>query len=547
MEQRILKKQTIIQGALILTLAGIIIRVMAVGYKIPVGRLLGAEGLGIFAIPNQLYFIFWTVSSAGIPVAVARLISDKIARGQYSDAYRTFKVAFTAMFIAGIFFSLLLFFGAPWLVKWGLVKNPNSYYGLLAISPVIFFAALTSSFRGLFQGLQNMYPVATSQVVEQFFLVVGTVLFSYLLYPKGLAMAAAGANFGAVPGAVAATIIMAYYYLKYRGSFLEMAEKDTSGERERPLSLLKKILLVSIPVSFASVAMAVTGFVDNIIIIDRLEFAGYSIKESTAFYGQFNQMAFSFVNITIAFALSLGTSIVPSVAEAYGTNNISQIKRQASTAIRLSMLTTLPAAAGLIALAPQLTYLIYKDAEAGIPLAFLAPSIIFWGVHLVLSGVLQGLGRADIPVINLLIGIAARLSITFFLTPTPLGIRAAALGTVVMYVLSSTLNIISIKRMVGLNLNISSVFIKPALASLLMGLAAWKTYEWALTLLGHEYLATTAAILAGFIVYPVLAFIFGSVKSDDVKLVPRIGTRAAAILYKFETGRDSLLARMGKK
>ena len=544
MASRALKKQTIIQGAVILTLAGIFIRILAVGYRIPVGRLLGGEGLGIFAVPNQVYFIFFTISSAGIPVAMARLISEKISHGCYRDAYRTFKVAFASMFIFGLLFSLLLFFGASWLVESGLVANPASYYGLLAISPMIFFAALTSSFRGLFQGLQNMSPVAVSQVGEQVMLVAGTVLFSYLLMPKGLALAAAGANFGAVPGAVAATLIMIFYYYRHRDSLMEMVDRDTSEYREKAFTLLKKILAISVPVSFASVAMSITGFIDNKLIIDRLQMVGYTLNEATNLYGQINQMAMSFVNISIVFALALGTSIVPSVAESFGANNKMQIQKKASEAIRLSLITTLPAAAGLMAVAPQLTDLFYAEKAAGIPLMVLAPSVAFWGVHLVLSGVLQGLGRADIVIINLLAGIAARIAITYFLVPTSLGIRAAALGTVAMFLVSSTLNYLAVKRMVGLNVNIPSAVLRPGAASLLMGLAVFQLYRWGLALLGHAYLATVAAILGGAVIYPVLAVVMGAVRSDDVKGLPRIGSRAATLLTAYETRRDRLVSRL---
>lgn len=539
-------KQTIIQGALILTLASILIRVLGAVYRIPLGRLLGDEGLGIYAVPNQFYLLFFTISSAGIPVAVARLVSEKVSAGLYRDAYRTFRVSFAAMFSVGLFFTLLLYFGASWLVDTGLVANPASYYGLLAIAPVIFFSAVTASLRGLFQGLQYMSPVAVSQVADQVMLVVGTILFSYLLLPGGLALAAAGANFGAVPGAVAATAIMAFYYFKYRGGLLELARRDTSQYREEAWSLLKKILAVSVPISFASVAMAITGIIDNKLIIDRLQLVGYSQQQATALYGQFNQMAMSFINISIAFAFSLGTSLVPSVAESYGAGHRQHIRQQASTAIRLSLLTTLPAAAGLYALAPQLTQFIYGNSEAGIPLAALAPAVIFWGVHLVLSGVMQGLGRADIPVYNLLAGIAFKIAITYYLIPSPLGIRAAALGTMTMFVVSSVLNIISVKRMVGLDIDFSHSVLRPGLASVIMGLGVWEVYRLSLPLLGHQYFATMAAMLAGLVLFPVLAVLSGSIRPEDLRSIPGIGSRAFTLLTAYETRRNRFWARIKK-
>jgi stage V sporulation protein B len=537
-----LTKQTIIQGALILTLAGLLIRILGAVYRIPLGRLLGDEGLGIYAVPNQFYLLFFTISSAGIPVGVARLVSEKISAGQYKDAYRSFKIAFIAMLSAGVFFSLLLFFGASWLVESGLVANPASYNGLLAISPVIFFAAVTASFRGLFQGLQYMSPVAASQVADQVMLVAGTILFSYLLLPGGLALAAAGANFGAVPGAVAAALIMVFYYFRHRSTIMDMVSQDISERREKTLSLLKKILAVSIPISFASVALAITGIIDNKLIIDRLQMLGYTQQQSTAFYGQFNQMAMSFVNISIAFAFSLGTSLVPPVAEANGSGNYWQIGLQAASAIRLSLLTTLPAAAGLYALAPQLTLFIYANRDAGIPLAALAPAVIFWGVHLVLSGVLQGLGRADIPVYSLLAGIAVKIAMTYYLTPTPLGIRAAALGTVAMFVVSSALNFAAVSRMVGLRINFYSTVLQPGIASLAMGAAVREVYGWGLALFNHNNsLAAAAALLAGMAIFPVLASLSGSIRSEDLAGVPVIGPRAARLLSACESRRNRLL------
>lgn len=541
---RTIKKQTIIQGAIILTLASILIRLLGAVYRIPLGRMLGDEGMGIYGIPNQAYNIFFTIASAGIPVGVSRLVSSKMASGHYRDAYRTFKVSLAAMFAAGITFSLLLFFGAPWLIKTGLVANPASYYGILAIAPVIFFASVVSAFRGLFQGMQNMTTVAASQVVDQVMLAICTTLFSYLLLPQGLAMAAAGGNLGAVPGTVAGTLFMVFYYLRHRGDILEMAGRDTSGQQESALELLKKILAVSVPVSLASVALAITTFIDNTLIINRLQVAGHSLQQATALYGQFSQFAMSFVNITIAFALSLGTSLVPSVAESYSTGNKKRIGQQTITAIRLSLLTSLPAAAGLYFLAPQLTSLVFDNKEAGVPLAALAPSIVFWGVHLVLSGVLQGLGRANIVVINLLVGIGVRIGITYFLTATLLGIKAAPIAIMAMFIISSALNYLAVRRMVEVRINFLSLVYRPAVASLLMGLAVFKIYWWALPLLGHEYLATITALLAGLFLYPLLAPVLGAIHSEDLRGLPKIGHRASSLLAAYEGRRDRLVSRL---
>jgi stage V sporulation protein B len=541
---KILTKQTIIKGALILTLASILIRVLGAVYRIPLARMLGAEGMGIYAVPNQFYLLFFTISSAGIPVAVARLVSEKMAAGHYRDAHRTFTISLYAMSLVGLAFSLLLLAGSPWLVKSGLVANPASYYGLIAVTPIIFFSAVTASMRGLFQGLQYMSPVAVSQVADQVMLVIATVWFSYLLLPKGLAMAAAGANLGALPGAVAASAIMAYYYFKHRKTLFSIINTDTSGFREETWPLLKRILSVSVSVSFASVALAITWILDNKLIIERLQLIGYSVQNATALYGQFNQMAMSFINISIAFALSLGTSLVPSVSEAYSTNNPRRIGQQASTGVRMSLITTLPAAAGLFFLAPQLTEFVFADSGAGIPLAALAPAIVFWGVHLVLSGVMQGLGRADIPVYNLLAGIFFKIGITYYLTPTWLGIKAAAYGTVAMFIVSSILNFLAVRRMVGLEIDLLNSLIKPGIASLIMGLTARKTYLLVLTGAESSNIAIISAVLVGAIIFPILIILSGCLHPEDLKMLPRIGDKIQVLINTVQEKKSKLLARL---
>ena len=539
MQSKSLTKQTLVQGALILTLAALVVRLMGAIYRIPLGRMLGDVGIGIYGIPNQFYWLFFTISSAGIPVGVARLVSSKMASGMYRDAYRTFQIALYTMLGAGLFFSLALFFGAEWLVRAGIVKNPNSLYGLRAIAPVIFFAAVTSAFRGFFQGLQNMSAVAASQVADQVMFVTGTLLFSYLLLPRGLTAAAAGANFGAVPGAIAATLIMVYYYYRSKPGLVQLLDEDRSTGQESGWSLMKKVFAVSIPISLASISMAVNNIIDNILIIDRLQFKGYSLQQATALYGQLTQFAMSFINISIAFSFSLGTSIVPSVAEAYALKDYPTLKTRVSQAVRLSLLTAMPAAAGLFVLAPQLTLLVFANEQAGIPLAAIAPAIVFWGANLVLNGTLQGLGRADIPVKNLLAGLALKIPITYFLTPTTLEIRAAALGTVIMYTVASILNILAIKRLVGFTFNLTGGLLRTGLATATMAWGVWHTYALTHSLTGYNSVASLTAILAGIVIYAAAILLIGGVRADDINRLPLI-RRAYPLLQAYEAWKEKL-------
>lgn len=532
MSKNILNKQTVLQGTLILTMGWLVIRLLGAVYKVPLGRMLGDEGLGIYAVPNQFYMLFYTISAAGIPVALASIVSEKIALGHYRDALRVFRITRIAMVLVGLFFALILFNGAGWLISSGLVPNPDAYLGLRAIAPVIFFAAITSAYRGLFQGFQNMRVVAYSQVADQVLMVTATIIFSYLLLPQGLAIAAAGANLGAVPGAMAATLLLVVYYRGQRRELVALAGEDHSGAREGTLSLLKRIVYTAVPVSIASIAITVTAIIDHKLIVDRLQLVGYTQQQAVAQFGQFNQMAMSFVAIVTALAQSLRASLVPSAAEALALDKPERIKYQVSQAVRLVVILTLPAAAGLYLLAHQLTLLVFAEEAAGVPLASLSTVVIFWSVHLVTSGTLQGMGKAGLPVRHLLIGIAIKLAMTYYLTPTPLGIRAAALGNVVIFLVSSQLNIISIARLVGFNFNLGQTLLRAGLATLTMSAVVLAVYQVGVQTIGGNNWPTLLAVLSGMIIYPVVLIALKGVGAEDVRRLPKIGSRLARILEK---------------
>lgn len=524
-------RQSVIKGALVLAAAGIFIRVLGAVYRVPLGRLLGDEGLGIYGVPNQFYLLFFTLTSAGIPVGVARLVSEKMAAGRYRDAYRAFRLARFSMLVLGLAASFVLYLGAGWLVESGIVADPRCYNGLRAISPVVFFAAVTAAYRGLFQGVRNMTAVAVSQVADQVMLVIGTLVLAYLFLPQGLARAAAGGNLGAIPGAAAALGIMLFYHWLYRGEFYRLMARDASGRVEGALSLLKKIFATAVPISFASIAMALTGILDNKLIIGRLQLVGYSLSQATAFYGQFTQMAMSFINIATAFAASLGASLVPSVAEACSARNFLHVRRQVSGAVRLAIVFSLPAAVGLFILAPHLTDLVFANRAAGIPLAWVSWVVIFWSVHLVTSGVLQGLGRADIPVRSLLAGILFKVGITYYLTPTALGVRAAALGTVIMFVVSSLLNMLAVSRRVGFDFDAGKTVLRPGAAVLIMALGTLKVYGILAPQVGNNW-ATLAAVGAGVLIYAPAVVLVGGISSREVEEIPGVGKKLALIIRK---------------
>lgn len=200
-----------LRGAMILTMAGLMVKILGSVNRILLSRLLGGEGIGLYQMAYPVFLLMLSVSSAGIPIAISIIVSEKVAKGQFKAAEQVFKISLGLMVVTGLCFALTLFFGAGWLVESGFVRDPRAYYGLIALTPAVFFSTILASFRGYFQGYQMMTPPAVSQILEQFTRVVTMVVLAYCLLPYGLEYAAAGAAFGAVPGAITGLIVLSFF------------------------------------------------------------------------------------------------------------------------------------------------------------------------------------------------------------------------------------------------------------------------------------------------------------------------------------------------
>ena len=194
-----MRKNSFIQGALILTVAGIIVKFIGAFSRIYLSRLLGGEGIGLYQMAYPIYLLCLSVSSAGLPVAISIMVAERNAVNDYNGGQKVFRISMAALVMTGLFFSVLLFFGSQWLVDTGIVRDPRAYWSLLALSPAVFCATLLATLRGYFQGLQLMTPTAVSQILEQVVRVVTMIAFAVILLPYGLEFGAAGATLGAAP------------------------------------------------------------------------------------------------------------------------------------------------------------------------------------------------------------------------------------------------------------------------------------------------------------------------------------------------------------
>ncbi len=532
------KQGSFIKGAAILTAAGLAARVMGFGYRVILTRIIGAEGMGLYQMAYPIYTVLLVVSRSGIPVALAKLIADKIAADKRKEAYKIFKVARKMSFIVGLVISMIMALSARPLISL-LSLDPRSYYAVLAISPAIFVVSIMASYRGFFQGLQDMVPTAKSQILEQFirmFTMVGLVVF---LVPYGLDFAAAGASFGAVSGAFGGLLILLYIYAKRREKIFSFLENGSDSVELSTKNVIKRIVSLGVPITLGALVMPLMSLVDLVFVPNRLQAAGYMVREATVLYGMFAAVAMPLVNFPTIITVSLSASLVPSIAEAFTLGKEKLINYRTQTALRLTILISLPAAAGLFLLAEPLTEIIFSEPGAAVPLRFVAWGVFFIALQQTSTGILNGIGKTSIPARNLMIGAVFNGVINYTLTAVPaFGIRGAALGTTIGFAIAALLNLYYVKKESGFIIDVKTMILKPIFSVASMMIFVELFYEFLFSSLQNEQISyayqitTFVTVGAAALFYFIILLLLQEIKYRDLAVIPVFGAKLANLLKK---------------
>ncbi len=532
-----MSKNNFLKGAAILGIAGIIVKILGAFYRIPLSNIIQTEGMGYYQTAYPLYVLLLTVSTSGFPVAIAKLVSEKRALGDYRGAFKVFKVAFAGLFIAGLITSLFVFSNARSIVKF--LGNENAYYALLGLGPALFFVPLMSAFRGFFQGRQYMMPTALSQIAEQFFRVVIGLVLTLILLDRGKAVAAGGASFGGSVGAMAGTIVMIIIYLKGRKEIRNEMNTTRLHEEERISRIIKNLLIIAVPITIGAAIVPIINTIDTLIVLKRLQSIGFTEMEANSLYGQLTGLAQTLINLPQIFSQALAVSLVPAISEASARKNYHDIRSITTSGIRITLLIGLPCGIGLFILAtPIINLLYYKNTletiqSTGQILAVLSFGVIFLTLVQSLTAILQGLGRPFVSVKNLLFGAIAKIILTYTLTGVKwINIRGAAIGTVTAYLIAGVLDFISVRKYTRIRINIKEIFIKPIVSTLGMAVAGRLTYMGILNIVDSR-LATVVAIIVAAGVYGILLLVTRTLTYDDFSLLPK-GDKIADKLVKLK-------------
>ncbi len=516
------KSRSFVQGAAVLAIAGLIVKIIGALFRIPLTNYVGQEGMSYYEVVYPYYAWLLVISSAGFPTAISKMVAERTAAGDNRGANRVFRVALLLLTAIGIVTSLLMYFGAHALAA--VTTLDKAYLSFRALAPALLFVSVMCAFRGYLQGKQRMMGTAISQVVEQLGkLAIGLTLAIKLL-PRGPEYAAMGALTGVMLSEVLALIvIMVFYFVQKRRGLGAQLE---APERQNNSPVLKGLVLMAVPITIGASISPLTGIVDSALIMRTLTNLGFDTQTAQVAYSLLRTNVTTLVNMPGVLTMALAMSLVPAISAGMARRDFSGVRTAARLGMKLALIIGLPCAAGLFVLAEPILSLLYVNltaeelALAGELLRTAAVGVIFLSLVQSMTGVIQGMGKPNVPVFNLFIGFVLKVVTMLILMNIPrINIQGAAVSTVVCYAFAGIADAIYTIRKASIRVQPFDTFIKPLAASLVMGAIVKLCYN-ALHASGHNSLATLGAVVAGVLVYAVLLVLLRMFSSDELAYIP---------------------------
>ncbi|MFP4698120.1 MAG: oligosaccharide flippase family protein [Eubacteriales bacterium] len=509
--------RTFIKGAILLSIAGIITKILSMLFRIPLHYLTGDEGFGYYQTFYSVYMLLVAIALIGMPQAVSKVVSESTARKNEEDAYAYFKAALYSLTTIGIIVTLCLIFGAKLLINLSGWSQNNIYviYGL-SISPL--FICIAGSFKGYYQGKQMMGPTSLTQIIEGFTKVVLGFALTILLKNLGYGppVAVGGAAFGTTLGYILSCIFLIYIWKKR----VRFKKNHKKLKKSYIVKLSKQLLKIAIPITIGASAYSVMNFIDSFTIFNRLKVMGIIAEEATLINGQIGK-TFTIINVPLTLSVALMISTVPAVAWAKEKKNKKNLLESINTSIRLSLMLALPSAIGLGILANPLLKLIYPRSSSGFEyLQLYSICLVFLIIGQALASVLQGLGYYMIPIWTLMISSITKIIVNYFLIASPLLGKGALYGSIAFYAIFTVLNYIILVRIIKNKIISIKGLLKPLTSSVLMGIIVFVIFNYSTPIIGSK-LSTVLSVCFGGIFYVLFLFLTKSITEDDLKILPR--------------------------
>lgn len=537
-------KKSLVKSAAILAVSGIVVKFLGAFFRIPLANYIGSVGMAYYSPAYYIYGFLLVFATAGLPVAISKMVSERYAVGQFREAERVFKLSRSLMMSIGIVGFCVLFFFSNTIAE--LINVPGAALSMKATSLALLIVPIMSSYRGYFQGMQEMTPTAISQVVEQLFRVATGLTLAIVLMNGHVEMlnvfteeerGAAGGCFGASAGAIGGLLVMFIIYIISRKSIKTRIRKDHTTERESSKDLLKKILGIAVPITLGAAIMPIMNLIDSGIITGRLVASGWSQLEAESMYGQFMGFAAPVIQFPQVLMQAIVISLVPMVSAANRLGDRTELHNNISLGMRMTTMIAIPAAVGIWVLAAPILLLLYPAQEASALgaapcLQVMAIGFIFLSTITTVTGALQGIGKQVIPVINLFISVLMKFVITWVLVAIPtFNVVGAAIGSASAYCLAAALDIAALKKFSGVKLSVKMIVIKPLISALVMGVVVFFAYKGLFLVLDSNGTATILSVFIGIAVYGLMVLKTKTIVREEMMSIS-IGRKIAVICDK---------------
>lgn len=541
------RKNGVFMQAGILAAAGIIVRIIGLLYGSPLTGIIGDEGNGYYSQAYNCYTIILLISSYSIPSAISKVIAQKLGVGEYRNAQRIFHCALIYVIVVGGAASLLMFFGAGFLVE------GNSIPVLKIFAPTIFFFGLLGVLRGYFQAHKTMMQTSVSQIIEQLCNAIVSLSAAYLLMrmvsgsdaTTKAVYGAIGSAIGTGSGVIAALLFMWMVYNLNRETITKRIIYDRHPV-DSYRKIFKTIVMIVTPFILSTFIYNFTTMLDQTIFTKIMIYGkGFAEKEVATSYGIFSRKAVVISNIPIALASAMSSAMMPSIASNYAKGLKTETAQLVNRVIRMTMLIAIPSAIGLMALSKPVMMLLFPQRasldQASVLLMGMSVTVIFYSLSTVTNAVLQGIGKVNIPVINAAISLciqAAALAAILYLTD--FDNLALVVATVLYSLLMCILNGVAVEHNLTIRQNVIKTYIMPLVASAVMGGVVWLVYQGFFAALGMvlgegyfaNLLATAVAILIAPLVYAAVLIKTGTVNQEELFSFPK-GYKIVSLVKKF--------------
>lgn len=524
----------LVQGA-ILGAAGIITKIIGLAYRIPLVNILGDEGQGFYGFAFEIYAIALLLTSYSLPLAVSKLVSARVTKGERRNAFKVFKAAMIFATIVGVAISAIIYLGSDFISE-TIMTAPLSTYALKVLAPGLLIVAILGVIRGYFQGMGTMTPTAVSQIIEQLVNAVVSIIGASYLFKMGEkaaksngnallgpAYGAAGGTIGTVVGAAAALLFVLFVLYAYMRVIKKQLRMDRTRKREEYSEIFPILMLTIAPVIMSTVIYNISQVLDQMLFTKIMSVQGHAVADYMSLLGMFTGKYNTLKSVPLVVANAFGASVIPSLTAAITEGNRPLIHRRIHMATRFSMIVAMPSFVGFLVLAEPILNLLYRgdNKTAAMMLRIGAITVVFSCLSTVMNAILQGLNKMSAPVKNAAISLGVHLVLTFLmLVMLKWNIYAVIVGDVIFSIIMCALNAKSIRDAIAYVQEKKMTFVIPGIAAMIMGVAGFLVHLILDLFIGGR-IATIIALLVAVVVYGAALLMLGGLTKEEILNMPK--------------------------